>query len=84
MRPTTKYSEKSSLSGFCSRVESFFSSPKNELVRHRQFRNQAGAHLAIAVYIDGSCNSQRLHQAPGYRSPKEFERQESDASSTCL
>ena len=51
-------------------VESFFSSLKNELVRHRQFPNQAEAQSAIAEYIDGFYNSQRLHQALGYRSPE--------------
>jgi hypothetical protein len=33
-------------------VESFFSSLKNELVRHRQFQNQAEARYAIAEYIE--------------------------------
>ena len=33
-------------------VESFFSSLKNELVRNRQFANQAEARYAIAEYID--------------------------------
>lgn len=65
-------------------MESFFSSLKNELVRHRQFRDQAWAELAIEEYIDGFGNYSGLHQGPGYRSPEEFERQESGASSTCL
>jgi transposase InsO family protein len=60
-------------------VESFFSSLKNELVRHRQFQNQAEAQVAIENYIDQFYNRQRLHQALGYRSPEEFERQESGA-----
>ena len=60
-------------------VESFFSSLKNELVRHRQFHNQAEAQVAIEDYIDRFYNRQRLHQALGYRSPEEFERQESGA-----
>ena len=54
-------------------VESFFSSLKNELVRHRQFQNQAEARYAIAEYIEVFYNRQRLHQALGYRSPEEFE-----------
>ena len=65
-------------------VESFFSSLKNELVRHRQFHDQAKARQAIVEYIEGFYNRQRLHQALDYRSPEEFERQESGASSTCL
>lgn len=55
-------------------VESFFSSLKNELVRHRQFQNQAEARYAIAEYIERFYNRQRLHQALGYRSPEEFEK----------
>ena len=60
-------------------VESFFSSLKNELVRHRQFQTQAEAQVAIEDYIARFYNQQRLHQALGYRSPEEFERQESGA-----
>lgn len=60
-------------------VESFFSSLKNELVRHRQFQNQAEARYVIAEYIERFYNRERLHQALGYRSPEEFERQESGA-----
>ena len=47
-------------------VESFFSSLKNELVRHRQFQNQAEARYAIAEYIERFYNRQRLHQALSY------------------
>lgn len=60
-------------------VESFFSSLKNELVHHRQFQNQAEAQVAIIDYIERFYNRQRLHQALGYRSPEEFEQQESGA-----
>ncbi len=60
-------------------VESFFSSLKNELVHHRQFQNQAEAQTAIVDYIERFYNRQRLHQALGYRSPEEFEQQESGA-----
>jgi transposase InsO family protein len=56
-------------------VESFFSSLKNELVRHRQFQTHVEARYAIAEYIVVFYNRQRLHQALGYRSPEEFERQ---------
>ena len=51
-----------------------FSTLKNELVRHRQFQNQAEARYAIAEYIERFYNCQRLHQALGYRSPEEFEK----------
>lgn len=58
-------------------VESFFSSLKNEFVRHQQLQNQAEAQMAIENYIDRFYNRQRLHQALDYRSPEEFEQQES-------
>ena len=60
-------------------VESFFSSLKNELVHHRRFQHHAEARYAIAEYIEVFYNRQRLHQALGYRSPDEFERQEGGA-----
>ena len=56
-------------------LESFFSSSKNEVLRHRQFASQAEACYAIAEYIEVFYNRQRLHQALGYRSPEEFEQQ---------
>ncbi len=55
-------------------MECAFSTLKNELVRHRQFQNQAETRYAIAEYIERFFNHQRLHQAPGYRSPEEFEK----------
>jgi hypothetical protein len=64
-------------------VESFFSSLKNELVRHRQFANRAEARYAIAEYIERFYNRQRLHQALGYRSPEEFEQQVGESLSRC-
>lgn len=60
-------------------VESFFSSLKNELTRHRHFQHHVEARYAIADYMEVFYNRQRLHQALGYRSPEEFEQQESEA-----
>lgn len=60
-------------------VESFFSSLKNEWVRHRQFENRTEARYAIAEYIEVFYNRQRLHQTLGYCSPEEFERQAGDS-----
>ena len=60
-------------------VESFFSTLKNELTRHRQFHDRAEARQAIFEYIESFYNRQRLHQALGYRSPEEFEQPESDS-----
>lgn len=58
-------------------VESFFSTLKNELVRHRQFQDRAEARQAIFEYIEGLYNRQRLHQTLGYQSPEEFEQHQS-------
>ncbi len=60
-------------------MESFFSSLKNELVRHRQFQNQTEARQAVVEYIEKFYNRQRLHQALGYRSPEEFEKMAGDS-----
>lgn len=60
-------------------VESFFSSLKNELTRHRDFQHHAEARYAIANYMEVFYNQQRLHQALGYRSPEEFEQQTESA-----
>jgi transposase InsO family protein len=54
-------------------VECFFSSLKNELVRHRQFQNQAEARYPIAEYIEHFYNRQGLLQALGYWSLEEFD-----------
>jgi hypothetical protein len=41
-------------------VQNFFSSLKNKLVRHRQFRDQAEPRQAIVEYLEGFYNRQRL------------------------
>jgi putative transposase len=46
-------------------VESFFSSLKNELVRHRQFQSQADARYAIAEYIERFSNRRRFAPSVG-------------------
>jgi transposase InsO family protein len=51
-------------------MECFFSSLKNELVRHRQFQNQAEARFPIAEYIEHFYNRQGLLQAPDYWSQR--------------
>lgn len=64
-------------------VESFFSSLKNKLVRHRQLVNQVEARDANAEYVECFYNRQRLHQALGDRSPEEFEKVAGESSSRC-
>jgi transposase InsO family protein len=54
-------------------VERCFSSLKNELVRHRQFQNQAEARQAIVASTEECSPCQHWHQALGYRSPEEVE-----------
>ena len=64
-------------------VERCFSSLKNELVRHRQFQNQAEARQAIVASIEECSTRQRRHQALGYRSPEEVEQMAGESSSRC-
>lgn len=54
-------------------VESFFRTLKTEL-HPMTWPTRADAHGAIADYIDGFYNVQRLHSTLGYRSPADFER----------
>ena len=60
-------------------VESFFSSLKNELVRHRHFHDQAKARQAIVEYIEGFSDASACIRRSAYHSPEEFERQETGA-----
>jgi putative transposase len=55
-------------------VERFFSTLKNELVRHRDFADRDEARRAIFDYVEAFYNRRRLHQTLGYCSPEEFER----------
>jgi putative transposase len=48
-------------------VESFFSSLKNEFVRHRRFEHHAETRYAIAEYIEVFYNRQRLNKALVYK-----------------
>lgn len=55
-------------------AESFFSTLKNELVHHCDFRTRNQAKGAIFDYIEGFYNRTRLHQGLGYRTPLQAER----------
>jgi putative transposase len=57
-------------------AESFFSSLKNELVHHCDFRTHDNARAAIFDYIEVFYNRQRRHQTLGYLSPAQFEQQQ--------
>lgn len=54
-------------------AESFFSSLKNELIHHCDFRTREEAKAAIFGYIELFYNRQRIHQSLGYVSPQQFE-----------
>jgi transposase InsO family protein len=54
-------------------AESFFASLKGESLDHDWFASRAGAHDAVADYIDNFYNPQRRHSTLGYLSPIEFE-----------
>lgn len=54
-------------------AESFFSTLKNELIHHCDFRTRDEAKVAIFSYIELFYNRQRIHQSLGYVSPQQFE-----------
>jgi len=54
-------------------AESFFATIKGEMIDHEDFQTRAEATAAIAEYIDGFYNVQRMHSAIDYMSPIEFE-----------
>lgn len=54
-------------------AESFFATIKGEMIDHEDFQSRAEAATAIAEFIDGFYNVQRMHSSIGYMSPVEFE-----------
>jgi transposase InsO family protein len=54
-------------------AESFFATIKGEMIDHEDFQSRAEAATAIAEFIDGFYNVQRMHSSLGYMSPVEFE-----------
>ena len=56
-------------------AESFFSTLKNELIHHCDFRTRDGARAAIFDYIELFYNRKRIHQSLGYRTPEQVERE---------
>ncbi len=55
-------------------IESFFSSLKQELTHHEQFKTLDEARYKVFNYIEVFYNRQRKHSSLGYRSPEQFER----------
>lgn len=60
-------------------IESFFSSLKQELTHHEQFKTLDEARYKIFNYIEVFYNRQRKHSSLEYRSPEQFEKLESVA-----
>jgi putative transposase len=56
-------------------AESFFSTLKNELIHHEDFRSRDEARSAIFGYIELFYNRKRIHQSLGYRTPEQVERE---------
>jgi len=54
-------------------AESFFSTLKNELVHHQNYKTRMEACRDIFNYIAGFYNTERLHSTLGYLSPTDFE-----------
>lgn len=54
-------------------MESFWSTLKTEELHHANFKTQKEAQLAIFDFIETFYNRKRLHSALGYKSPVEFE-----------
>lgn len=56
-----------------SAVESFFKSPKPELVWRRNWHTRRDAEIALFKYINGFYNPRRNHSALSWKSPGAFE-----------
>jgi putative transposase len=54
-------------------AESFFSSLKNEIVHHRNFRTRDEARAEIFEYIEVFYNRKRIHQSLDYQTPMVYE-----------
>lgn len=54
-------------------VESFFSSLKNEIIHHQDYRTRDEARTEIFEYIELFYNRRRIHQSLDYLSPMKYE-----------
>jgi len=57
-------------------MESFFATLKTELVYREQFKTREEAKVKIFEYIEVFYNRQRRHSSLDYKSPLDFERQQ--------
>ncbi len=60
-------------------AERFFWSLKHEWTKHEAYADLESARLSVFKYIDVFYNRQRLHQALGYKTPKQFEAEHAPA-----
>jgi putative transposase len=60
-------------------AESFFHTLKTEWIYHAHYKTRREARLAIFEYIEGFYNTERRHSSLDYRSPEEYEREQSAA-----
>jgi len=58
-------------------MKSFFKTLKRELVNGTQYRDQEQVRQDIFKYIELYNNTERIHSSLGYKSPKQFEQQNS-------
>ena len=56
-------------------TESFFATLKKELIRNLVYITSRAAVVEIFRYIEGCCNTVRLHSTLGYASPVQFEKE---------
>jgi Integrase core domain len=54
-------------------AESFFATIKRELIDTRAWPTHAGLRTTIFDWIEGWCNTRRLHSSLGYLSPTDYE-----------
>lgn len=57
-----------------SAAESFFATPKNDLIYRRSWQTNAEARAAIIDHIEAFYNRKRRHSTLGMLSPEEFEK----------
>ena len=56
-------------------MESFWGKLKTELIHRRKFTSPDEARSVIFEHVEVFCNRRRLHSAPGFQSPVDFENQ---------
>ena len=54
--------------------ESFFATLECELLDRRQLRTAAEASREVFSFVEGFCNTRRLHSSLGYKAPANFEK----------